>query len=61
MKINYGIWKLRSRKPCETKNGSLEIEGTWGDDDFHRRIRAEIRRLNPGWEIVGYCPPSPIS
>ena len=61
LRVNYGINRALPRRRIEHKCGKLTISGTWGDDETHKAIRDEIRRLNPGWMITGYCLSDPQS
>lgn len=55
MKINYGINRKITGKRLQHENHSFNLNGSWDDEEFHDRIRDEIKRKHPGWSITGYA------
>ncbi len=57
--IRYGINRPRGPRKRDGRDhqshGPIEVDGVWGDDDTHTRIRAEIRKRHPGWMVTGYA------
>lgn len=58
IQVNYGVNRAvakHGRVHIEHRNGKLILDGDWEDDEFRRRIRLLILKVNPGWNVTGYA------
>lgn len=58
MKIRYKVWwydKSGRKKITKFRNGELQWDGNWDDNNTHQDLRKLIIDENPGTHIVGYA------
>lgn len=64
MKVNVGLNRRNpvpgNRNNVEHKNVCIQTNDfntdDWGNDQFHRWVRDQLKLLYPGWSLTGYAP-----